>query len=746
MDPNTSTAATLNNLLAEIAPSPLTPTAGQKSFTVTTDTANCTTTDVVPASSLLKTSTRQDIPDRPFEQWSYDIDMFYIRPDNTKVDITPFINRFAYTMDFDLLVMGIFTIIFITPDEIANDIKKYFNDLKFFLNVNKFERTTPTTENNVYVKKYPVFINKELQIVDPQFLDVTVQEIKEDLKNAPRRRIQADFLSKKDNQMNFVVQSKVYQNVRVLDVIMSLLSDAAEKELKSGNPDSNEPFKTVVSLPDNTKVYEQIILDPGSVVENLYQLQQKYGVYQRGIRVFFNSANMQKDPITGNLIPTKLITVTDKSGVMPADNMITKISIEVIEVGDQNSYKTNSGSYFDESSETLICRTINAYKIEKRNSNKLIHGESIRVVGTSQTTHSYSTCDTVDAPYSMQKTYWNKNDNPYMLTEIQDSIKEKESSIYLKIDDVDILSFSNNLDYNIKFFNSDDQAYSGKYRLTNVRFEFSVVGMATKNNLIISGSYRFSNIPALTVDGTAQQPKTFEDKLAESATAADYTKVAFNDPKNPAVIQPDNVSATGPFNVSFPASIDNNSAAVPKQITDTYPMSKHIVFGDCYITKDGVDLKKANALCNDFHMFMSAQIFAKNILDPIIDRFGKFVGGGGRPNSFFRYSVPSGGSQTSAHLLALACDCALTSNVGDSLCDAFYWIAHNRDSLGIDQVILEGNGSQWRWIHIGLKINGVNRKEVKYSTGPNSGYQTVNTDLFNSPRQANFSLISSITN
>ena len=713
-----------------------------------TDTANVKskTVNVGTGTPFLKTNTNSNIPERSFEQWMYEFNLSYIRPDGKKIDITDFIQSFSYMMDFDELVMPIFTSIIIVPDEVSSDIKKYFEELKFILNVKKFLKSQISQGiEGEYIKKENVFENKILRTIDPQYLDLMPQQGEEGSKNQPRRRIKLDFIYDKSCSLNFAVQSRVFSNVKVIDVIMQLLNEAAKQE-KESNPEAKDPFKIVVTPPDNNDTYEQIILDPGTITENIYMLQEKYGVYKTGIRTFFNSSAIQIDPVTKKPISYRLLSVTDKSTSTPADGTINKVLIEIVELGSSNNFYNPSGSTIDNDTQTLICRTIFPYQLIKKNSTKLIHGESVRLVGSSQKQHACSICDIKNTKSSMQRTFWQNNDNKYALTALQDDIKEKEATIMLRLDNIDVLSFSNNLEYTLKFLNTDDTAYSGVYRLTAVKFDFRAMGIRNKDFVEISSVFNFSNIPPIIVDDEEEPRQSYEEKLdkASSDQSSTYTPVNMNGKNTTEVPFKQNTGSKGPFKVAFPGNTDNNGNVVPSEISASYPMSKHIIFEDIYVTKDGTDVNKAYGMCQDFKLFMSAQIFSKNILDPFIDKWGKFKGGGGRPNSFFRYSVPSGGSRTSAHLLALAIDIAVTPGVGDSLCEPYLWLVQNKDALNFDQIILEGNGNSWRWIHIGYKINGTNRKQCLYFRGPGSRYTAIDIDSFTMASKASFNNISSI--
>lgn len=723
-----------------VAPLPLNPDKATSGKNTEKVTGNKTVVEKKDTKKLLETKERIDIPSRTFIQYVYEFELYYIRKDSRKIDITQYINKFTYSMDFDNFVMPVITALLMVPELIAKDIKLSLDTLSFYITVKKFPRNTFKEGN--FTQKEIVFKDRELQAVDPVF-DINIQDVKKELKDVPRRIVKIDFLLKKDNSLNTNVESKVFSNVTVLDVIHYLTNKAKEIDKQNAEVKGNE-LQIIIDPPENTKKFEQIILDPGTITDNLYQLQTKYGVYKQGLRVYFNSVSME--PTAGKILKTeRVLTVTSKGGIANADSSINKALFEILEIGQHSTIEVNSGSIVDTKSSTIISRTSNPYIIDKVNSKKLLHGESIRILGTSQNRNTYSECETTDRLLSKQRTYWNSNDNPYALSELQDSIKENDTNITIKVDDVDILSFNSNLEYTLKFYNSDDNHFSGIYRLTNTRFVFDFTGAKDKSRVAAGGLLRFSNIPKIKINDEIQEKSTYVDKLANlNPVGNDLVKATFSD-SNPVNVPLTHTTGNinGPFRMAFAGKEDYHGVIIPETITPTYKMSKYIIFEDTYTTSNsGISkaqkLAEANTLCNNFRYFIAAQVFSTRILDVIITRYGKFKGSpNGKPNDFFRLNAKG------HHPLAIACDMALTTQ-GNSLCDPFLWIVQNRSILGFYQVILEGNGKEWRWIHISCVVNGSNPNKITFTKNGMTSkpvYETINPNKFTSPEQAYFNNI-----
>ena len=223
-----------------IAPSGLEPTINKVEENNSSNKTTITKTNYTPKAD--NTSVGKSFPARTLDTWFYDIDFFYIRPNNEKVNISNFIKDFSYTMDFDKFILPIYSMIILGNDFFIEDIKYHLDNLKFFLTIKKFKRDSQVTDSDntdTYIKKLIVFKDREMLPVNPSILDLTPQEASSDAKAIPRRRVRIDFINKKDNELNHNVNTKIYKDVTMFDVISNILTEAEQNE-KAANKDSNE--------------------------------------------------------------------------------------------------------------------------------------------------------------------------------------------------------------------------------------------------------------------------------------------------------------------------------------------------------------------------------------------------------------------------------------------------------------------------------------------------------------------------
>ena len=126
--------------------------------------------------------------------------------------------------------------------------------------------------------------------------------------------------------------------------------------------------------------------------------------------------------------------------------------------------------------------------------------------------HNISNCDNDDSDVGMQKLFWSNYNNPYALTQLQDSIREKQITVQAQFQDINPLLFNDNLNYNIKFFGEDANIYSGNYRLKEVRWWFMNGGTVnTYNSNEIMTAMIFSYSPNLRVNGSDIIKETYSE-------------------------------------------------------------------------------------------------------------------------------------------------------------------------------------------------------------------------------------------
>ena len=592
-----------------------------------------------------------------------------------------------------------------TPKNIIDLVKSQTQNIRWFMTINKYTRVM---ENNQTGFDIPLVVvdNEEMIAVDPEYSDIRQTSLDGESESLPLFPLRIDFIPKKTIQVNGAVASGVYNNVKVLDVI-TMLCDQYRAEYEKTYPDKNKSLSFSIIPPDNTYLYEQILVEPGTFIDSLHALQAKYGIYSTGLRVDMDSGSISNDESVND--SESIITILDKGGnAPPRADTVTDVLLELVDPSQVIDPIYQSGSYINKETNTLIIRTLLPYEIIRNSSEAIVNGESIRVMQSSADDHTVTACDSVNTSDSAtSRAYWSKYDNAFTSSQLQDSIKEKDLTIIADIRDVDFLSLNDNLKYTLKFYGRDDELFSGEYRLVSIR-------MYNRNSALTDGRQLepvavlvFSDMSKITIAGSLLNRPSYGDRLTSAAgvyASGQYEQVNMDGTK--VSVTPSANLKSAPYPTNFAGRQDYYGVTIPDAIPDDYRMSDTVLFRDIYQCKDGTDLGKANALANNFAAFINAQRYSKEVLDFLNGMFPPL--GAGKLNSFFRYSLPAGGSKTSHHFLALATDAVWGRLAGEPLAHAAVAIA--RSGLVFDQLILEGNGAGWRWIHVGKVMNGTNRQ------------------------------------
>lgn len=675
----------------------------------------------IKEATVSSANTEYSLENKTFLKSMYDISIQMILPDNTQNDITQYITDILYSFNADNMVMPIYSVKMKMPATLYDSIRKYFEGIKWYITVKLYTKTSDTSQDQFAI---PSLIKdfEELVAIDPTFSPGN------DDSNRPEGvlpiyTMKMDFVSAKGNALNSIVKARVFSNCKLIDVISALCSQVKQEYESTGNVDSSKEIKYTISPPDNTQTYEQIIIKPGSFTATLHALQREYGVYKTGIQVLFDGNHNIKD--TNGVKPISYLTITDKGGTAPATNNITDALFEVVDPKYVKNMIHETGYLINNDTSSVTVRTFEPYHLVKTNSDRLSRGDSVRVMSTSQNSASSTVCDNPnDFSTYNQRFYYSKFDNPYALTQLQDNIRERNQMLTIEARDIDIFTFNANLNYQVKFYSRDDETGSGTYRLKKYAAYFGFTRSGVKSRVETSAVFEFGNIPELRENGVTAPRKTYAEKVGstnKNASNSTTLKGATSSGTGGGFTSNSSNTPSVPFKTNFRNKKDYLGNTVPETIPASYKMSQQTTFEDVYVTQTGTDLYKGNGLANNFAYFINAQRFASEILDPLFNSEGK-----SKLVDFYKYET-DGSYGASAHLVALAADVSFNKS-GDELIKSFIKISNM--GLDFDQLILQGDGSSWKYIHIGKNMNETNRKQVILSpTSVNNDYKVINKAL-----------------
>ena len=718
----------------------------------------------------------------PLTKVMYQLELYMIIPGGKRIQVEPYIKELLYSRDFEDTSLPIYSVMFVLPQNIMTYIKFHNENINWFININVIPKTT---EKNRGEFRIPEVLLKDIQLIpiDPIYNTPQINQA-DSTSSLPIYPFKIDLVSHKDTTLNSNVKSRVFNNVRLLDVITVLCAELKAEYKKRDNPTDRE-VKVTISPPDNAKTYEQILIEPGSFTKIINQLQKKYGIYTTGVRVGFDSIKTQLDDMTNTNVTQ--ITILGKGETAPSEGGIKDVIVDLVDpkvINKQMSVTEpfhDSGQYIDEATGTMVLRSFSPYLVLRNNSDGLINGESLRVMNTSTIDHVVSQCDTDNTDIDMQKIYWGKYDNPFNLTQLQDSIRGNKLSVQAEFKDINVLLLSNNQSYRLKFYGEDDLVYTGDYRLKQVNFYYRMGGTVQNGNDVeISAVLSFANVPTLKVNGTEVPRPSYGEKLEASrviysgeseagstnlisyvgadlsppakpdtppsaaATPSTETPPKFNNvpesntaSSNQNNVYSENYNSGPPYKCIFAGRKDFYGKEFTAEIDGDWKMSNNVKFSNVYDTNfaNGYATSSSNelgkTLANNYTFFVNAQRFAKEVIDPCFNIFGT-LGENNKVDNWLKLSIG-----LSQHNIALAVDSTWGSGRGQSLAERFLKIIES--SIEYDQVILESNNDEWTFIHIGKNLNSANRGETKVLY--KGQYKRVNMDKVKSASDLAYSEI-----
>lgn len=360
------------------------------------------------------------------------------------------INSILIDKDFDNNFFPIFCINLFFETDIYYKIMKNRNSVRFKVKLEKYVH--PRDESTTSVFKYRKVIFNDIFV---SFIKDNEPNIHKDIidkaekstdGNVPYTGTEFDLFLFKESDM---ISSKkmintVIQKGSMTDTLTYLLS-------KSG-------VKKVLMAPlDNINSYEEILLMPMPVIQNIIYLEKQYGFYKNGTVLFYDLDNIY-------LVPKSSTATAYKTGEF-------KTTILTYYKSD-SALSSTSGSYEDKINKTNIIH-INKDNISF-NSTGLIDeqltGSNISFVDTTNNEMTTVHPNVQNRNTKNTKVYVNNFSNEYLPTIIENHKSEEDNIISALIYDFDMDALSPNKKFVLSFQDTEIQKkYGGNYRITNTK-------------------------------------------------------------------------------------------------------------------------------------------------------------------------------------------------------------------------------------------------------------------------------------
>lgn len=245
-----------------------------------------------------------------------------------------------------------------------------------------------------------------------------------------------DFYNKYD-----LVVNDVLSNVTLADTVAYILNKVGMKNI-------------LMSPPSNTKKYQQFIITPIPVCEQLDRLANTYAMHAKGTVVYFGIK-------TGYIVSKEQNCTAWKSG----ENKITYIGVASSEstpsVG--GGYSSSTGKYFLLNASDITSSNNNEVTKHTAGNNVVIVNNMGNVTKTSKNTKKTTSVIT-------------QNEGDNTAAALKNMIRENKQVITVSLSNEDIDALTPNKEFVMTFDSAKYKRYNGKYRLTKATHTFSKEG------------------------------------------------------------------------------------------------------------------------------------------------------------------------------------------------------------------------------------------------------------------------------
>ena len=406
-----------------------------------------------------------------FERNQYLIQFFAVFSDDTKAqkDLSAYITEFKIFNVFTDFVFPVLKIKLMLNYSTLKEITGDFSKIKFRLRIDKLKALTEPSDFVEFQKT---------NITEPYINDVIL--VPNDLSRAAftDSRYAQDNNDNIDAKYDYPLDLELFKKEH-LDINKRTFNDSYSI------PNGKITVKDVVSIigenlgqeivfiePDNTKEYDEIILIGSNFTQSIYYLQNVYGLYVTGVKVFFDFEK-------GYIIPRSLIDVPSDDGIK--DNIIYVGETSTENVYFSGTYKDNNNSCYH-----ILSPFANNFQY-KDVSTKELYGENIKIRSNSLE-REITTVDQINLSYSentkedevnsiegimKEKMYYNKYDNIFLTTEIlYNNCAHLRFLVHLYNPDLSILTLDHK--YFVTFVDEDFKLnFEGHYLVETMIIDFT---------------------------------------------------------------------------------------------------------------------------------------------------------------------------------------------------------------------------------------------------------------------------------
>jgi|GEM_PF-2669332 len=403
---------------------------------------------------------------RNYSRYAYKADLKLVFSDSTFADISENIVNIVIKNHYERYV---FPVIFVRLYLNVENFTKIQNDNGVKLNLNMRKYREDDVSNNDLMKTviYTDYINNlNLVPIKKNITPISVDDKLYNNTNNPQSNFYMDLILMTEDSLNInkMVFNGIYRNCSVVE-LMALMVKYLNKDV-------------LIERPDNASMIDQAILIPDNFINNIRYINDVYGIYKSGLRMFFG---FDQYYILSGLINAK----TPRSLKDDVDSIVLNIQFSEVDV--RNRFY-NHGSFEDGNKRIITTTEKNVFIGDDQILKNELTGTNNYFMSQSE---GFSLNHTkLDSDINKTKVFKNKYSNPYKEEEYRLSNKNYVSAVY-SFSDIDIDLLGCNKLFNFNFMNLNYVEHNGYYQMIE---SFIVFEVDNKDNLVLKGKATFKKI------------------------------------------------------------------------------------------------------------------------------------------------------------------------------------------------------------------------------------------------------------
>jgi hypothetical protein len=373
----------------------------------------------------------------------------------------------------------------------VDKVRSSWKDGRMFLTVKKYKAppgSRPEAGGEEDTGK-PYLENVEFRIMmaDGTPGPAQVGEEKAPATDTPSVRFPMELAPVNAMEINKVVRSHVFHDVRMNDVMVALTNENAPK---------GADYKFAMSPAENDREYESIFIPPLDFVKSIRYLDEAHGIYKGRLTVFLDSS---RGYLTGSTKTLKTKNPDDPQAV----------SLETLPASSGGPNSTN-GSGYDKDTKTIRLRTGTKMRVDSSGlARSEAGGRSVQLIGSSLKDHASIDCKSwgIDDLLSLiggltgaasggtekEKVMWKTYDNPLVADRMKIMARESYSPAAVELDSFDVDALEPTLPWRVLSGHKSGEAAEGNWKLQASEVVFTKPpGTASKSS--VAGTIRL--VPA----------------------------------------------------------------------------------------------------------------------------------------------------------------------------------------------------------------------------------------------------------